>query len=301
MALSGGTIKSFSQKLVLNDKIELIAMSTGLIAILTHSLFSYPFYIAPILFVFSLVLARVVQLNQKIQVESNDVIVLHETVRPVIFISTIGILGLLSLFIALGMGLNQYYIKKAELQVRHDDISHATKTLVTAQKFWPYQQRATLLALQLDAKILTSLANSLPKLRSMVYQHAMQEFSLLQKINPYNSNAFFYRGLLAEYNPSATTIENNKIAEKAFRYRLYLDRRNVAIRVSYAKLLLTQNRMALANTILNEALAMALPANESVLHYYEYTRKVMQQQKDEYAVIKLDNVITRVKNILQSN
>ena len=286
------------QNIELAIVIEITGLGCALLTLSIQSFFTFNFSILPILLMAGILLARAIYLFNTVFQFKIMTLNFNNYVRPDFYKLAVGFIAFLAVLMMAAIGSSYLLTVQAEKYMQKKDPSDTMHELVLAQTFWPIEQRPYLALLKLDVQLLKELPVSLPQWRNLVYQQGLQEFDALHYVNPYNANAFYYRALLAEFNPNDNAQANVAQAIYAFQYGLYLDNRAYQIRMAYANLLLQQGKVETADDVLLGGIAFPYPLEPGVLEYYQLTRQVKEKLGDKRAVKTLDQLIAQNKKLL---
>ena len=278
--------------------IEITGLGCALLTLAVQSFFTFNFSMLPILLITGILLARAIYLFTNFFQFKVIKINFNHYVRPGFYKLAVAFIAFLAVLLTMAVSVSYILTLQAEKYMRQQDPSDTMHELVLAQTFWPVEQQPYLALLKLDVQLLKDIPVSLPQWRNLIYQQGMQEFNSLYYVNPYNANAFFYRGLLAELNPNETKEANMAQAIYAFQYGLYLDNRAYNIRMAYAELLLREGKAETADDILLGGINFPYPLEPGVLAYYQLTRQVKEKVGDQRATQTLDKLITQNKKLL---
>jgi O-antigen ligase len=281
--------------------LEITGLGCALLTLAIQSFFTFNFSILPILLIAGMLLARAIYLFNTVFQFKIITINFSHYMRPDFYRLAVGFIGFLAVIMTAAIGISYLLTLQAEKYMHQKDPSDTMHELVLAQTFWPIEQRPYLALLKLDVQLLKELPVSLPQWRNLVYQQGIQEFEALRYVNPYNANSFYYRGLLAEFNPNDNASANTAQAIYAFQYGLYLDNRAYQIRMAYANLLLQQGKIETADDVLLGGIAFPYPLEPGVIGYYQLTRQVKEKLGDKRAVQTLDQLIAQNKKLLTAS
>lgn len=274
------TIKN--NKLTLIQRVEITAIFAALTSFAAHSIFTYNFYILPLLIIAGIYLGRFNQLATLNSKSVKTLSALKKHFHPITFlISLLGIIVILCSYF-LTLSLSSYYNKEAKKLMLNHQYQESSALFLKAQSLAPlmdnpYFSHADLL--RRGANKLLSLnqahkANSLLKL-------AHRDLDTAEKRHPFRPQTFHIRGLIYERSqPKKAMLQYEKA--------LKLDPRFLFARIRLAKLLYKQKKLKPAMEVLYEGVNYNYPVNKVMLEYMTFFAKLSREAGVENFALHLE-------------
>ena len=243
------------------QRVELISLFSALTTFSAHSIFTYNFYVLPLLLIAGLYLGR---FNQLVNIHTGLVIKItafKAYFKPVMFIISSGgiILILCSYFVTIS--LSSYYNKNAKALMLQNKYQASNELFLISQKLAPLMDNPYFS----HADLLRRGANKLmqvkkfKKARSLT-KYAHENLDTAEKLNPLRPQIYHIRGLIYEQSqPEKAIIE--------FKKALKLNPRFLFSRIRLAALLHRQNQLKKAMEVLYKGVNYNYPVNKVMLEY----------------------------------
>ena len=243
------------------QRIELISLFSALTTFSAHSIFTYNFYVLPLLLIAGLYLGRI---NQLVNIHTGIVIKItafRAYFKPVMFVISSGgiILILCSYFVTIS--LSSYYNKNAKALMLQNKYQAANELFLISQKLAPLMDNPYFS----HADLLRRGANKLRQVKKFKKAHSLTKYAhenldTAEKLNPLRPQTYHIRGLIYEQSqPEKAIIE--------FKKALKLNPRFLFSRIRLAVLLHRQNQLKKAMEVLYEGINYNYPVNKVMLEY----------------------------------
>lgn len=283
------SLKKMNNKQSILCRVEMVSIFAALTTFSTHSLFSYNFYVLPLLIISGLYLGR---LNQLILLNANTLksfSSLRIYFNPTLY--TICLLGII--FILCGyffsLSLSGYHNDNAKELMLKNKYQASNVQFLKAQALAPLMDNAFFSHADLLRRAANNLAsdnkhqqaNSLLKLAHLNLNKA-------KTLNPLRPQTHHIRGLIYEKNQL-------KKAKHEYLKALKLNPRFLFSRIRLARLLRNENNLKQAINILQEGVDYNYPVNSVLLEYLRLFSKYAQESGAEDFAHKLKKSIIKYK------
>jgi tetratricopeptide (TPR) repeat protein len=274
------------------QRIELISLFSALTTFSAHSIFTYNFYVFPLLLIVGLYLGR---FNQLANINTGLIIKItafKTYFKPVMFIISSGgiILILCSYFVT--VSLSSYYNKNAKALMLQNKYQASNKLFLISQNLAPlmdnpYFSHADLL--RRGANKLTQV-NKFKKALSLT-KYAHENLDIAEKLNPLRPQTYHIRGLIYEQSqPEKAIIE--------FKKALKLNPRFLFSRIRLAALLHRQNQLKKAMEVLYKGINYNYPVNKVMLEYMTLFARLSREAGVESFALHLE---ANIKKFIANN
>lgn len=260
-----------TSNLTLLQRIELISLFSALTTFATHSIFTYNFYILPLLVIAGFYLGRFNQLANLNPVSSKTFPALKIYFKPVMFIISLAgfIFILCSYFLALSF--SSYYNNEAKELMLQKKYQASNALFLKAQTLAPlmdnpFFSHADLLRRGAD-KLLK--VNKFKQANSLI-KYAHENLDKAEELNPLRPQIHHIRGLIyVREQPEKAKIE--------FEKALKLDPRFLFSRIRLARLFHQQNQLKKAMEVLYKGVNYNYPVNKVMLEYMRLFSKLSRE------------------------
>ena len=177
-------------------------------------------------------------------------------------------------FVALGMA-NSYY-DRGMAQAREGKLQEADKSLDTAQRLTPSDDRILIAHADLYRHAVVALpADDLG--RKSLYEDALRFLDQAQEANALRGLTFVIRGRLYQQNPAFAGENGRELAAESFRRALALNPRLFQGRMDYVSLLLQAGKKEEALQSLDEGVRHDYPNMPELIPFYSLTAKLRRE------------------------
>ncbi len=264
----------------LERRIEATGLFAGAAAIAVHALIEFPFYIAPILLVYGLVLARIqfLAVTQGVAGEW--------TIRPGRYFSRQGYrvilpaLALLPLVYFVSVGLSSRYMERGVELAAEGHLDAADDMLIRAMRLRPDSDSVLIARADLRRHILDRNPGLDPQLRSTLFESADQLLTRAERLNPLRPSTYLVRAELYRSQPELTGAQWRDKVEQAYRTTLERNPRFYPARYLYGRFVLSQGDMSRALQILDGGAAYGYAEDPKVAPYLLLTAELRERTGD---------------------
>ena len=280
--------KNASRKLSLLQRVELISLFSAFTTHAAHSVFTYNFYVYPLLLIAGLYLARFSQIMTPAHYVSWNMPALKKHFIPVTFYFSLGgiIIILSGYFITLVISSN--YTAKANQLLLQKQYKKSNDYFLRAQKLAPLTDNP----LFSHANLLMISANKLKKTNKLkdaevLYSLSHIKLNQAEALNPRRHQIFHIRGLLfMEKHPEKAILQYKKA--------LSLSPRFLPSRIQLAFLLHKQGHLNQAIKILHQGLYYKYQASKDVITYLQLYANYAKEDGNVDFSLHLENEIKKV-------
>jgi O-antigen ligase len=280
-----------------NSRLEILALSGGVIAIGFHSMFTFNFYVYPALILVGIVLARIHYLLPD-SVGATRTIVLSGRRR--IWRMVLILLPLFPLLLLATGTMSQIATQKALAAVESDTNSEVFRYLAQAKKLWPTND----FNWYMEAEVIRMNLATADQLAYGEYQQLLDYAAELYRrtldLNPLRAAVpHKYGNLLAVVPGSLTGTSVDKIIA-LYRHALIIDPGYYPARVDLARLYAQQGDMTSAHQVLEQGFNHFFRRVPDALPYLEMTQQFRQLVSDQQGVDQLREEIEQIKSTWKS-
>jgi len=282
--------KDASRKLSMLKRVELISLFSALTTYAAHSVFTYNFYVYPLLLIAGLYLARFSQLMTPAHYVCLNIPALKKYFNPITFyISLVGVVIMLSgYFITLVISDN--YNAKANQLMLKKEFKESNEYFLKAQRLAPLTDNP----LFSHANLLMISANELKKTNKLkdakvLYSLSHMKLNQAEALNPRRHQTFHIRGLLFEEKQAEKAIQQYKKA-------LSLSPRFLASRIKLAFLLHKLGRLKQAINVLHQGLFFRYRVSRDIITYLQLYANYAKEAGNEKLSLHLENEIKKIFN-----
>ena len=243
------------------QRVELISLFAALTTFATHSIFTYNFYILPLLIIAGLYLGRFNQLANQDSTSLKEFSALKKYFKPVMFTFSLAGLTFILCSYFLAISLSSDYNKKAKKLMLQNKYQDANASFLKAQILAPIMDNPFFS----HADLLRRGANKLLKVNKFkqansLLKAAHENLDTAKKLNPLRPQIHHIRGLIFEQEqPEKAIVE--------FEKALKLNPRFLFSRIRLATLFYQQNDLKKALKTLYEGVDYNYPVNKIMLQY----------------------------------
>lgn len=285
------TLKNIEiNNLTLLQRVELISLFSALITFAAHSIFTYNFYILPLLIIAGFYLGRFNQLSNLDPFSLKTFPALKMYFKPVMFIISLTGFTFILCSYFLALSFSGYYNNEAKQLMLQKKYQASNVMFLKAQTLAPlmdnaFFSHADLLRRSADKLISVNKfkqANSLLKL-------AHKNLDKAEKLHPLRPQTHHIRGLIYEREyPEKAKIE--------FEKALKLDPRFLFSRIRLARLLHKDNQLKQAMEVLYLGVDYNYPVNKIMLEYMRFFAKLSREAGVESFALHLEANIKKFIN-----
>lgn len=264
----------------LERRIEATGLFAGAAAIAVHALIEFPFYIAPILVVYGLVLARI----QFLAVAQG--IAGEWTVHPGRYFSRQGFrlilpgAALLPLVYFVSVGLSSRYMDRGVELAAQGRLVDADEALARAMRLRPDSDSILIARADLRRHILDRNPVLDPPSRSMLFENADRLLVRAEQLNPLRPITYLVRAELYRSQPDLTGAQWRDKVELAYRTALERNPRFYPARYLYGRFVLAQGDMPRALRILDAGASYGYAEDPKVAPYLLLTAELRERSGD---------------------
>jgi O-antigen ligase len=276
-------------------RLEASGLFCGLLAVATHSLVTFNFYIVSILILCGICLGRLNQLSGTHH-GKNLTLQLPRVLSTGVFRSLLVIAGLVTLGLISAEGLASHYQNQAALQQTAKHYLRANASLHRAQKFL----RSDALLLDhagLYSRVLQILPVSEKQKRHDLFTNSLRLLAEAERMNPLRAKLYLLRGQLYAEHPDLGGTPSTQLARRALLQAISLNPRNRHARFTLARLYLKDNDKPAALAVLDEGLRHYYPLSVDMLPYLQLYQ---QQQPGVDAAINGEQLASIIRRLLAS-
>ena len=242
-------------------RVELVSLFAALTTFAAHSIFTYNFYILPLLIIAGLYLGRFNQLANQDLTSLKKFSALKKYFKPVMFTFSLAGLTLILCSYFLAISLSSDYNKKAQILMLQNKYQDSNAYFLKAQTLAPIMDNPFFS----HADLLRRGANKLLKVNKIKQANALlkaahENLDTAKKLNPLRPQIHHIRGLIFEQEqPEKAIVE--------FEKALKLNPRFLFSRIRLATLFYQQNDLKKALKTLYEGVDYNYPVNKIMLQY----------------------------------
>ena len=271
-----------------SDRIELVGLFCGLLAVAGHSVVDFNLYILSIMMTAGLVMGRFHELaTRAIKASSIRVHpsrIFGKQIFPVIVI----LFFLLPVLYFLALGLANSYYDKALAQAREGELQVADKNLGTAHRLTPADDRMLIAHADLYRHATTLMPPNDDAGKKSLYENALEFLDQAEHANPLRGLTHVIRGRLYQQNPALAGGNGDELAAESFRRALALNPRLFQGRLDYVSLLLQRGKKDEALQSLEAGVKYDYPPMPDLIPFYSLTAKLKREagKLEEAKVLK---------------
>ena len=242
-------------------RVELVSLFAALTTFAAHSIFTYNFYVLPLLIIAGLYLGRFNQLANQDLTSLKKFSALKKHFKPVMFTFSLTGLTLILCSYFLAISLSSDYNKKAQILMLQNKYQDSNAYFLKAQTLAPIMDNPFFS----HADLLRRGANKLLKVNKIKQANALlkaahENLDTAKKLNPLRPQIHHIRGLIFEQEqPEKAIVE--------FEKALKLNPRFLFSRIRLATLFYQQNDLKKALKTLYEGVDYNYPVNKIMLQY----------------------------------
>ncbi len=256
--------------------VEMTGLFCGLLAVAGHSVVDFNLYILSIMMMSGLAMARFHELATR-SLKSPSLLLrpsrfVGKQAHPLIVL----LLVLLPFFYFVALGMANSYYDRGTAQAREGKLQEADKSLATAQRLTPSDDRILIARADLYRHAVAALpADDLG--RKSLYEDALRFLDQAQEVNALRGQTFVIRGRLYQQNPAFAGENGQELAAESFRRALALNPRLFQGRADYVSLLLRAGKKEEALQTLDEGAKYHYPSMPELIPFYSLTAKLRRE------------------------
>lgn len=256
--------------------LEMTGLFCGLMTVAGHSVVDFNLYILSIMMISGLAMGRfhelvLGRLKVPTLVLRPSRFVGRQAYRPIVLL-----LVLLPFFYFLALGMANSYYDRGMTQAREGNLQEADKSLATAQRLTPSDDRFPIAHADLYRHAVATLPADDPG-RKTLYEDALRFLDQAQQVNALRGLTFVIRGRLYQQNPAFAGESGQTLAIESFRRALALNPRLFQGRMDYVSLLLQAGNKEQALESLDEGVRHDYPVMPELIPFYSLTAKLRRE------------------------
>lgn len=283
----------YAAKPVRQKALEINALFWGILAVITHSVFTYNLYVPASLVLLGAMLARFVNLTAAPKTPNR--LLLQRMLRPGYFYSLCGTIVVLPLTVLGSAVLMQHYHERGLRNLANGALEQAQHNLALALRWYPNAQTAIA-----DANLYLAAFDASENADQKAQMITASENSLNAAfaLNPHSPQIPYTEFLLAKRKFQGNDRERFKEVAEAYNRTLALDRRFFAVRLEFARYLIEQGKPNGAIAVLKQGLAEPFPRHPEVMVYLRQLRDLYEITLDEPGVKAIEREMRRMRILL---
>jgi tetratricopeptide (TPR) repeat protein len=176
----------------------------------------------------------------------------------------------------------------------------ASQALTRAWQLMPTSDLTLITHADLLRQAIPSLPPTALPQRKVIYREAMSMLADAERVNPVRPQVGFIRGMLYQQNRDLAGPQWADLAMQSYRQALRIDPRFYWARVSWAQLLLAQQRVAEARQVLEGGIDYWYLPEPGVFSYYSLTAQMRWHAGDRAGAVALEQKLERVKQSVRA-
>jgi O-antigen ligase len=278
-----------SKEMTEGGKHEVALLTSGLVAVTFHSMFTFNFYVYSTLLLVAIVLARIFIILPP-HLSRLQIINLRKYGRLMSF--SPALLCVVPLFILGSCWWSQVSTDRALNAVRNDDTERVAEELVVAKRFWPSNDFNWYMEGELLRLGLPQASHLSAEDKNQLLEQAIGNFSEAMKLNPLRAMTPHKMGLLLE--TSQPQVDEKRVVE-LYEYALDIDPMYHPARLSLARIHLVKKDLVRAKQILEDGLTLYYPNTPSLIPYLKIAGDLKRKYGENNQADLIDQ---RIKKIL---
>ena len=275
---------------------ELVAFFGALITLFLHSLFTFNFYVLPIMLMAGLYLGRIQVIYTQTFPQESINFDISKLSRPGFFRLMIAAVFLILVTQIMLHGIAAWYNEQGKQAARTGDLEDAEELLRVSLRLSP-ESDASLFSLADLYRQVASIKGVSPEDKKSFYLQALELLERARIANQVRPETYLLLGKLYLQNPKFDA-DNYEKAQKNFNQALFYNPRFHQARVQLA-LLLKNRDMAEAKQILEEGLKYNYPRSGKLLDYYSLMAKMYLEMGEIESgmemALKVDTILESLK------
>lgn len=275
-------------------RVELVAISAGLIAVVFHSLFTFNFYVYATLILVGVLLARAYlllpepSLLRKISLDD------YRKVKCAVFFGCFIFLSLVSV-----QGISQLATEKSIALLRDDKITESFQFLNVAKGLWGNNDFNWYMEGEVFRSGLDSGLEIAAGERQYFFDQATAAFSKAFALNPFRAMTSYQWGRLLERR--AATEEELTECIRLYLQALAVDPRCLPARIALAEVYARSNRVVQARALVEDGLKYHYQKTPGLVHYLELVSQYRMAAGEKEGAAALQERIRIIKAEWQGN
>lgn len=268
-------------------RIEAAALFAAFVAVSLHSLVQYNFYVAPLLLIVGLGVARL----QELQAGQPAGTRTAWTLRPLRHVRTrtyallLSLAALLSLGYFFSIGVSVYQSARAADLVAREQWEQAERALILAERWWSDADAPRLARADLYRQVMLRVEDETQK--RALFRDAVNLLARAEARNPLRPNTYLLRADLYREARAFTGPAGDARAEADLRRALALDPRYYPARVRYALFLLERGREPEAAGVLEAGTHYRYLGSAGIVPYLDLTAQLRARRGDDEGAAEL--------------
>lgn len=250
-----------SKEMTEGRKHEVALLTSGLISLTFHSMFTFNFYVYSTLLLVAIVLARI-YIILPLQLSQLQIINLKQYGRLMPFAPAL--LCLVPLFILVACWWSQVSTDRALNAVRNDDTERVAEELAVAKRLWSSNDFNWYMEGELLRLGFPQASHLSAEDRNQLFEQAIDDFNEAMKLNPLRAMTPHKMGLLLE--TSQPQVDEKRVVA-LYENALDIDPMYHPARLSLARLYLVKNDLVRAKHILEDGLTLYYPNTPGLIPY----------------------------------
>ena len=252
-------------------RVELVSLFSALLTFAAHSLFTYNFYVFPLLIIAGIYLGRFNQLSSVTSSRLKTFPSLKIYFKPALYVfSVTGLIFILCSYF-FGLSISNYYNSEAKKLMSEKKFQASNELFLKAQTLAPLMDNPFFSHADLLRRAADRL-NSVNKLKdaNTLIKLAHLNLDKAEKLNPFRPQTHHIRGLIF-------LKDQPKKAKTEFRKALKLDPRFLFSRIQLAKIHKKEHQLKQAIEVLYQGIEYNYPVNKLMLEYMQYFAKLSRE------------------------
>ena len=281
-----------SNQLTLLQRVEIVSIFSALTTFAAHSMFTYNFYILPLLIIAGLYLGRFNQLISKSTTSTKKFRPIKNYFHPFIFIFCLAGIVIILCGYFMAVSYSSYYNNQAKGLMLQNKYQASNALFLKSQRLMPLMDNPFFS----HADLLRRGANKLIQVNKIkqansLLQYAHENLDQAEKLNPLRPQTHHIRGLIYE----------KKQPEKAkmeYIAALKLNPRFLFSRIRLARLLHKENHLKQAMEVLYQGVNYNYPVNKIMLKYMTFFAQLSREAGVESFALHLE---ANIKKFIDAN
>ncbi len=267
-------------------QVEIASLLAGITAIALHALVSYDHYAVPILLLLGMLLGRL----DRLTLSAGEGLPVALSLPRRWLVSG----AFLAMVLPALPAASEWYHRQGTQRLAVGDLAGAEAALSRAAVLFDTDEVEYARAITY-IEALKALSAGDTERRSQLHQWALEALEKSARINPWNADVHFGRGLLAELAPDLEGPERARTAERAWRRCLRMDPRHFLCREHLARLLVRKGEGREARLLLEQGTAWSLPDDPAIAPYMMLLADLRERQGDTEPARRLRGRLARLR------
>lgn len=279
--------------------VEMTGIFCGLLAVAGHSVVDFNLYILSIMMISGLAMARFHDLAiRRLKVPS---LLLRPSrhIGKQAYPLIVALVALLPVFYFVALGMANSYYDKGMAQAREGKLQEADRSLDTAQRLTPSDDRMLIAHADLYRHAIALLPPEDPGRKSL-YEDALRFLDRAQEANALRGLTYVIRGRLYQQNPAFAGEDGGTLAAESFRRALVLNPRLFQGRMDYVSLLLQAGKKEEALQSMDEGVRHSYFSAPELIPFYSLTAKLRREAGRTEEAKAMDDRVRELQKLTAS-